>query len=81
MSAQDKLDLVREVYNKFYDATESFEANNVGSHLSYLLGSIANDDEFIIDNDENQFEFFKLLRTLFGPSHPVFKYITVIEEE
>lgn len=73
-----KLDLVTEVYSKFHAGTESFEDDNIGPHLSYLMGAILKDGVTeLIEDGETDSVFVETLRTLFpgAAHHPVWRYV------
>ena len=72
--------LAQEVYVKVFEAVESFEDDDIGMELSYLLGAILKGDsdgvEFFQD-DDGHMNVLGVLRGIFDVCHPVWKYITV----
>lgn len=72
--------LAQEVYLKVFDAVESFEEDDIGTELSYLLGAILKGDqdgvEFFRD-DDGHMNVLGVLQKTFDVCHPVWKYITV----
>ena len=72
MNATQKVKLIGEVYQTVFEGTESFEVENVGADLAYVLGAIAKDSfcEFSLKNSA----FIRILLNKFKKSHPVWKY-------
>lgn len=81
LSPFERLNLVREVYHAIYDDTESFEMDNAGSHLSYLLGAISTDDIYEIQDIDgmspDEAKFVERVNRLFQTGHEVHKFIHI----
>jgi hypothetical protein len=69
-----RLALIREVYERLLSATDSFEAENVGSETVYLLGAVATDTKGGYEPEPDS-ALYKLLDQVFAPVHPVFAYV------
>jgi len=81
MTAEERLELIKEVYHKCYGATESFET--VGAGLAYLLAGIATDDGYTMFQNfcEAEQEFHDLITANFPADHRVWKFIELVPEE
>ena len=78
MENNKKINLLSEIYHTFYDNTNSFE--QLGEHLSYLLGAVINDDQYVFfTDDKNQKEFMEFLNEHFPKDHAIHKYVIVDE--
>lgn len=72
--AMTPTDLVREVYDQVYQATDSFEENDTGVDLAYLLGAIAKETTCEWSGGR---PFVRLLRDLFPDKHPIWNHVTI----
>jgi hypothetical protein len=72
-----KLDLLNAVTDVCHKHTESWEVDHIGSDLAYLMAAIA---KGTFCEWEEERPLVKLLRTHFHASHPVWKYISIIQE-
>lgn len=74
MDDLERLALIREVYLKCYDETETFES--VGETLAYLLGAIATKEQVsLCVDDPGELEFQDLLFRCFDKDHVVWGFI------
>lgn len=73
-SCEEKVALTTEVYDAVYVGTESFEVDNIGSDLAYLLGAILKHHKCEWSEEP---PLFLVLRAAFGPEHPVWEYVQV----
>lgn len=71
----EKLDLIRELYDTYYDNTNSFEEDCFTADIVYLIGAIASDDKYLVEADEHQLDFEQRLNEMFPAEHPIFKYM------
>lgn len=70
-----RLALIREVYLKCYDETETFET--IGEPLAYLLGAIATRDQVSLSKGYwVERALLRLLVLHFDKSHMVWNYVT-----
>lgn len=74
MEDAERLALLREVFEKFYRGTETFEY--VGEQLAYLLGAIINGGKYsVIASDAKANELDDTMCMLFEAEHPVWNFI------
>jgi hypothetical protein len=71
------LALATEVYQTVFDETEGFYGFEVGADLAYLLGAVLKDAT--CEWPENR-EILEILRRVLGPEHPVWAFVTVVDE-
>lgn len=72
--------LAFEVYEKVYAGTESFEINDVGADLAYLMGAILRGDSKV-ELDEDR-EIITILREVYPGStfmHPVWQFLELMD--
>jgi hypothetical protein len=65
------------VYQKVFEATESFKEENVNADFAYLMGAILKSNcmvEFIADRT-----LITVLRKRFPKTHPVWKHINIVK--
>ena len=68
-----RLELIREVYDLFFDGVESFEEEDkIGADLAYLLGAISKDTQCEWPNNR---PFVKFLRQHCSSDHAVWPFI------
>ena len=67
-----RLPLLREVYEAVYNEVESFEEENIGADLAYLLGAMLEGSCCDWDADR---PFVKLLRGHFPQRHSIWGYV------
>lgn len=72
--------LAVEVYEHILGATESFEEQNIGADLAYLLGAILKGSEVEWDS-ESPPALNGVLSEGFEFAHPVWEYVTWTEED
>jgi hypothetical protein len=78
VTTNDRIDLLREVYNAVVGSVESFEHDDmVGPDLAYLLGSLLNGT--VCEWPERR-AIVTILRTHFPAGHAVYRFINVEEE-
>lgn len=74
MTSNQKVALLRELYDVAYAATESFEDDYIGADLAYLMGVIlkgrGNRCEWVPDRP-----IIQLFKVTLGPSHQVWEFI------
>lgn len=75
LTINEKLALVRRVYNHVLDHTESFEEEHIGADLAYLLGAIANGSCCEWEEDRPLVELLK--RTSFKGKDVVMLHVQV----
>jgi len=75
--AVKRLELITEVWDEFFERTESFEDGEVGMWLAYLLGAIAKGEGFDLWPHPDYDAFRQILREAFPPGHRVWSHITV----
>lgn len=82
LSDTERLSLIREVFEKLFDATSSFEGD-LGCDLSYLLGAIAGaqDAECVEWEEECHEVILNLCRETFPADHPVWHFIQIDNSE
>ena len=72
-------DLALSVYETVFRETESFEENNVGADLAYLLGAILkntpNEDRFECERDGRHEVILSVLTDTFPPGHSVWAFV------
>lgn len=74
--------LAYEVYHAALLATESFEEDNIGSDLAYLMAAIVNGTSVDWSDMPREIALLEILRTKFPGTHPIWKYIlTDLESE
>jgi len=73
---KDMVALIRELYKTTYHETESFEEQNIGADLAYLVGAIVNDCVCIWPPNE---PLVQVLKKRFPKEHRLWKHL-VIEE-
>lgn len=78
LTGDARLALIEEVYGRLIQGTETFEANDVGLNLAYLLGAIANGNDVVW---RSRSEFVRLVRREFPRQHPVWRFIRFDDEE
>ena len=66
--------LMKEVYAEVYNESASFETDNVGADLAYLLGAILNKNFCAWPSDT---PFMRILHQCFAVGHPVWDYIRI----
>lgn len=78
LTAEQRLYLIKEVYQQCYIETESFE--KVGMGLVYLFGGIVTGTGYTLldDLDPQEQEFYDLLKRCFESDHLVWKFIEII---
>ncbi len=74
--ATKKLALACEVYEKLFQSCDSFEEQNIGSDLAYLLGAILKDGVCCWPTNRR---FIQKLRQIYNKSHPIWHFIEVSE--
>lgn len=85
-SAEEKIALINDVYERFYKNTDSFDdqmsespfSNCYGTALAYVLGSIADDSFVCYDEGTADHRFLKLY---FPHDHAVWEYVEIEESE
>ena len=74
--AEKRLKIAGEVFNAVWQNTESFELNNIGSLLAYLLGAIVTGTETDLnEHDSDEGAFLALLREHLPAKHGVWRSI------
>jgi hypothetical protein len=63
---------LRELYSVVYSNTESFEVDDIGADLAYLMGAIVSDDVCTWPADR---PLVLILKAHFQPSHEVWRYV------
>lgn len=83
MNENERLSLIREVFEAVFKATSSFTGDDLGCELAYLFGAIAkaNDAECVEWAEESHEYHLELFRQLFPADHKVWQFINVLEEE
>ena len=77
-TADERLDLLREVYNAVAQGVESFEHDDrVGPDLAYLLGAVLNETCCAWPAGR---AIVQVLRAHFPDGHPVYRFIHVEPE-
>ena len=76
MTPAERAALAFDVYMRAYEATESFEAENVGSDLAYLMGAILSPHaESVLWGKSEGLAILKILRQACPPKHKVWSFI------
>jgi hypothetical protein len=77
-----RLDLIAEVADRCYDASESWDpqAGGLGVQFAYLFYSIAASPR-VLFSEEGEEQFCRFMGTLFPLAHRVWDFIEKIEEE
>ena len=71
----DTRELASDVYNRVFHDSDSFESDNIGSNLAYLMGAILRDGWCEWSEKE---PFVQVLRGSYpDPDHPVWHYIII----
>lgn len=83
---EERCQLAREVFQIAYNRTGSFEPDNLGLHLAYLLGAILDDDPGRSSTDwsegtEAHGIVLALFRQWFPPEHDVWSFIITEREQ
>ena len=74
--AAKRLKFAADVFNAVWQNTESFELNNIGSLLAYLLGAIVTGTETDLnEHDSDEGAFLALLREHLPAKHGVWRSI------
>jgi hypothetical protein len=74
--SEKRLKIAAAVYNAVWQNTESFELNNIGSLLAYLLGAIVTGTETDLNpHDADEGALLALLRAHLPPKHGVWRSI------
>jgi len=73
---KDVVDLIRELYKVVYREIESFEKQNIGTDMAYLVGAIVNDNFCLWPPDE---PLLRLLTKNFPKEHQLWKYLAIEE--
>jgi hypothetical protein len=80
---EEKVVLARRIYDLVFENTESFEADNIGIALAYLMGAILNGDEVDVEippsKDEPTGALWLLLCEHLDENDDVFDYFNRIE--
>lgn len=81
-NAQASLRQIAEVYQTVLEATESFEMQNVGANLAYLLGALAQGKtcEWSFGRKAAR-PWIGLLRELFPADHFIWAHVTLTDVE
>lgn len=79
LTAEERIDLINEVYVRLLHATESFdEPYAIGVLLAYLLGEISRNGRIDCDTRvERDRSFCTLVEKVFGKDHRVWSFITM----
>lgn len=84
LSNKARVALVGEVFQAVYQRTESFERDNVGAYLAYLLGAICSGAgegvEFSKPFTREQEGFLAMLHDSFPAEHDVWQFIDITNE-
>lgn len=83
MTPTHRVKLAYTVYSTVHKETESFELNNIGSDLAYLLGAIVSPEykhAYVDWSDGEAAELLKIIRKCFGSRHRVWAFI-ILEGE
>lgn len=70
----ERIGLIKSVYSAVFVGCESFEEDNVGADLAYILGAVARDGFCEWPEDR---PIVQILREAVGDDHPIWKYIEV----
>ena len=88
MTDSERLDLIREVFEKCFVATDSFVGEDLGYELRYLFAEIANrippepENDWGVEWCEESHEYhLKLFRSLFPADHEVWQFIAIVADE
>jgi len=71
---KDVVDLIRELYKVVYREIESFEKQNIGADMAYLVGAIVNDNFCLWPPDE---PILRLLTKSFPKEHQLWRYLII----
>ena len=75
---RQRLQLLRELYETVHNETESFEQEDVGADLAYLMGAVLEDSHCRWEADR---PLVRLLRKHLPVSHVAWEYIHIETEE
>lgn len=70
--------LAQRIYQEAFEYFESFEENNVGSDLAYLMGAILTNDKFEARSGRN---FTKFLEAEYGDYHLIWNYVKLVPKD
>jgi hypothetical protein len=83
MNAEQRLALIREVFQKVFHNVASFDYEHLGEQLAYLFGAISNtptaDCVEWLEGGEHDY-CVSLFRDLFPPAHEVWHFIEISKE-
>lgn len=74
-NAVEKIGLIREVYQAVLTGTESFELENIGADLAYIMGAIATDG--LTSFDETR-PIVKVIKEKFPEKHGIWGHIDIM---
>ena len=78
LTPTERAELAFDVYMRIYEATESFDAGNIGSDLAYLMGAILSPQATFVQRGKCEEQFvLKILRRKYSPEHRVWSFIEV----
>jgi hypothetical protein len=78
MKDRQRLQLLRELYETAHNETESFEQEDVGADLAYLMGAVLEDSHCSWEADR---PLVRLLREHLPSSHAAWEFIHIETEE
>jgi hypothetical protein len=88
MTDAERLDLIREVFEKCFVATNSFDGEDLGCELGYLFAEIANrmppepENDWGVEWCEETHEYhLKLFMSLFPADHKVWPFIDIVTDD
>jgi hypothetical protein len=68
----NQANLAKELYQDIYNTFESFQVDNIGSDLAYLMGEILTDGFCIFESNS---ALNKFLKTKYDTNHEIWRYI------
>ena len=78
MTKEERLHLIGILYARAYLYFDSFQNNNVGAHLMYLVGAICEDQNIELDYHRFDEEFFiDFLKHEFVQDHAIWAFIVL----
>lgn len=73
-SKPDMIELLQELYRVMYKRTNSFELNNIGADLAYLMGAIVSDNCCVWPANQ---PLVAILQENFPPDHAIWNYLAI----